>query len=264
MLPPSTQYAIKQLSPPGLPSKSEENQILIDAFPSYFKFKHNTFDLEPGTGLCVNISRFNHSCLPNCCRQYIPDHKIMLISAGLKINPGDELTICYTEKNLVDGYKMHQQSIYDNWGFLCKCIACKETTDGNEKTTSTTRNDAINNDKNNTLQNTLVKISKMDQLLGKLANSRKPQLAYNVGVKLLKLYEQIPIRTFHFQRTYHDMYQLSILKKETLKQAELHLKKTVEYYEYLLGGSNPECIELQTIKKYLKHPKSHPLYLALE
>ena len=241
--PPGVKQAVAKLSPEGTPTDSEDEKILLEAFPAYFKFKHNTFDLEPGTGLCIHTSRFNHSCIANCCRQYIADQKLMVVSAGLLINVGDEMTICYTEKCMVDGFEKHRQSMHDTWGFSCNCKACNDEDD---------------------LQATLVKLAKMDRLLGSLAEQKKAKLAHNVGKKMLAIYEKAPIRSFHFQRTYYDMFQMAILQKETLSHAQECLETALQYYEYLLGGSKPECEELQTIRKYIENIESHPLYLALE
>ena len=241
--PPGVKQAVANLSPEGTPTDLQSDKILLDAFPAYFKFKHNTFDLEPGTGLCIHTSRFNHSCIANCCRQYIADQKVMVVSAGLPIDVGDEMTICYTEKCMVDGFDKHRQSIHENWGFYCSCKACKNEQD---------------------LQTTLVKIAKMDRLLGSLAENRKAKLAHNVGKKMLELYKKAPIRSFHFQRTYYDMFQMTILQTETLHLAQDCLGSALQYYEYLLGGSKPECEELQTIRKYIENIEAHPLYLALE
>ena len=167
----------------------------------------------------------------------------MVVSAGLHIDVGDEMTICYTEKCIVDDFDNHRRSMYDTWGFNCNCKACNNEDD---------------------LQTTLVKLAKMDRLLGSLAEQKKAKLAHNVGKKMLEIYEKAPIRSFHFQRTYYDMFQMAILQKETLSHAQKCLEAALRYYQYLLGGSKPECEELQTIRKYAENIESHPLYLALE
>ena len=147
-VPPGVKQAVANLSPEGTPTDSEDEKILLEAFPAYFKFKHNTFDLEPGTGLCIHISRFNHSCIANCCRQYIADQKLMVVSAGLHIDVGDEMTICYTEKCIVDDFDNHRH----------QCMTRGDSTAKHATTRMTYRQRS--------------KIGKMDRLLGSLAEQK--------------------------------------------------------------------------------------------
>ena len=240
--PASIQHAVMALVPQDMP-ESEDDKILLDAFPAYFKFKCNTFDIDPvGIGICITASRFNHSCLPNCGRQYLADQELMLISAAVPIKAGEELTIRYTEEHLAQNFEAHRDFIMSNWGFRCMCRVCSSET----------------------LQETLVKIAKMDRLLFALGNNGKEKEAYALGEKLLALYADIDIQPIHWQRTYFDMFQMAVLRKSTLGDAQKCIDKSLEYCILTIGGSKPESAELRQLRAYAANLETHPLYLTLE
>jgi hypothetical protein len=111
---PSVQAAILALHPNDK-DPPEHIKLLGGEVVRYWT--GNQFGLEPGSGLCVTASRFNHDCLPNCGRYYVKDHGLMVISAGQTITAGDELTISYTAKIYTEGFERFQAYIMDAWGF---------------------------------------------------------------------------------------------------------------------------------------------------
>ena len=73
-----------------------------------------------GVGLFAKAALLNHSCHPNCVATF---HGTTLqITATETIQPGDELTISYTEL-LRPSYK-RKEDLWEQYGFDCQCRNC--------------------------------------------------------------------------------------------------------------------------------------------
>ena len=80
-LPESVKDAIVALHPAAL-SIVANDLTLVQISPGTLQYKYNRFSLDDDgvrSGLCVVASRFNHACVPNCGRFFIPDHELMII-----------------------------------------------------------------------------------------------------------------------------------------------------------------------------------------
>uniref|UniRef100_A0A3Q3BAR3 [histone H3]-lysine(4) N-trimethyltransferase n=1 Tax=Kryptolebias marmoratus TaxID=37003 RepID=A0A3Q3BAR3_KRYMA len=76
---------------------------------------------ELGVGLYPSLSLLNHDCRPNCVMVF-EGTKIQL-RAVQDINPGDELTISYTETlSLTED---RQKQLEDQYHFVCRCQRCE-------------------------------------------------------------------------------------------------------------------------------------------
>ena len=93
------------------------NNIMSNAFGTIHDDRVNLY---------LNISRINHSCLPNCeaIQKYdeLFDHYTNTVIATRNINIGDEILYNYLHDNMP--YNKRQAKLYQNWGFTCKCIKC--------------------------------------------------------------------------------------------------------------------------------------------
>ncbi|GKY98779.1 hypothetical protein MPSEU_000834100 [Mayamaea pseudoterrestris] len=78
-------------------------------------------EMEPGTGLWLTESMFNHSCVPNCTWQQIGDH--IFIRSTRPISSGEELSVTYVPHQ--DTYS-ERVAAFGRWGtgFECKCEWC--------------------------------------------------------------------------------------------------------------------------------------------
>lgn len=95
------------------------NTIGIDIDPNQQSTKMSS--PESGIGLYLLTSFINHDCDPNAFIHF-PDDHTMHLSPLKPINPGDEITISYTDttKDLVD----RRSQLFENYGFNCECKKC--------------------------------------------------------------------------------------------------------------------------------------------
>jgi len=92
----------------------------------------NMFRIPPEEGIAFNsavfvgLSRFNHSCVPNCEQSWDPKRGEMHIYAHADIPAGEELCICYMEVRAPT--KERRDHLEAAHGFLCGCPACTGAT----------------------------------------------------------------------------------------------------------------------------------------
>jgi len=72
--------------------------------------------------LCVTISRFNHSCAPNCEHSWHETLGKVRLYATRDVLAGEELTYSYINPFLSRAQRLRQ--LQDHWGFTCACKAC--------------------------------------------------------------------------------------------------------------------------------------------
>eukprot|EP00029_Vermamoeba_vermiformis_P008056 TRINITY_DN3663_c0_g1_i1.p1 TRINITY_DN3663_c0_g1~~TRINITY_DN3663_c0_g1_i1.p1 ORF type:complete len:264 (-),score=65.89 TRINITY_DN3663_c0_g1_i1:45-836(-) len=75
--------------------------------------------------LNYRTSFINHSCRPNACF-YLDQNMRVKIYAVEKIEPGQEITLCYKQQILVQPLEMRKQWLKTNWFFDCTCVKCTE------------------------------------------------------------------------------------------------------------------------------------------
>ena len=81
--------------------------------------------------LCIQISRFNHSCKPNALHSEFNE-----VWAVCNIKAGQEITISYKEDGLfgLRTTQNRQEILLQTWGFACKCEFCQESDDDQQTT----------------------------------------------------------------------------------------------------------------------------------
>lgn len=103
---------ISQLWPRG--------DLIMNKFSLGERIRKNSFGGERN-GMCLlyNIPSFiNHSCASN---SLFHDHNGVLVAFS-PIKAGDEITICYSQRDTVEERRAHLVSGY---GFTCKCSLCE-------------------------------------------------------------------------------------------------------------------------------------------
>ncbi|CAK9079129.1 unnamed protein product [Durusdinium trenchii] len=91
-----------------------------------------SFVTAQGPEQCVfeRISRLNHSCEPNV-RLLPAGPKQLLVVAAVDIREGEELCICYPERNILPMlHFLHAPTSWrrrtlERWQFLCRCVRCE-------------------------------------------------------------------------------------------------------------------------------------------
>jgi hypothetical protein len=238
---PTVQAAIASLS------REESTNLEMRAFEDKFGvgpmvYKRNSFGLEPGSGLFVNASRFNHSCMPNCNRYYVHDHKLMVISAGKDIACGDELLISYTREFLKAGFEIFQKHMMGAWGFQCTCHACSDLS----------------------VFTKLVQIERSDDKIMQLGSTGKEKEAFRVGQEIIRLCDEVEATPAQYHRTFYDMFQMAVMQKQTLHIAKECAQKSLANWEISIGGSKKEPSEITRARKWVETPQEHRLYLHLD
>ncbi|KAH6676847.1 hypothetical protein B0J14DRAFT_616227 [Halenospora varia] len=90
-------------------------------------------DLEHSSGVWIQASYINHSCMANCRRSFIGDMQI--VRATQNMTPNTELVFPYKSiPTSHEDYKTKQDK-FKQWGFICDCLLCKEAKNLDKKTT---------------------------------------------------------------------------------------------------------------------------------
>ncbi|KAF9522895.1 hypothetical protein CPB83DRAFT_776395 [Crepidotus variabilis] len=79
-------------------------------------------DVEMHRGVFLKMSRCNHSCGPNAVWRWDPESFSLILTAIRYINPGEEITIAYTNVSL----PQHERrfNLRRSFGFRCACEWC--------------------------------------------------------------------------------------------------------------------------------------------
>ena len=77
-------------------------------------------------GVCLKMSRFNHSCRPNAQYFWNVDTNTRDVRALRKIKRGEEITLCYFP-TMIGSREERQTQLKDSFNFDCNCGACDLT-----------------------------------------------------------------------------------------------------------------------------------------
>ncbi|KAK4442758.1 SET domain-containing protein [Podospora aff. communis PSN243] len=88
--------------------------------------KTNSFTVKIGgkshMALFPRVSRINHACKPSAITRFDEQSLSMTIRAVRNIEPGEEITLSYTDFGL--SFHERQQQLKAKWGFDCDCSIC--------------------------------------------------------------------------------------------------------------------------------------------
>ena len=196
-------------------------------------FDTNLVRINPAggdSGIFINFSRANHSCLGNCEHEFLEDHGAMIMIASRDIKAGDEICFSY-----LDGAKAkdRKQKLIDNWGFECKCKACLD----------------------DSLSAKMELIDLLDARLFEEIKKGETAKCLKIGEQLMKLYDQLDASERFYCRTYFDLYQAAIQKKEFYNLAVQFIEKA---YETSLAYYGYQHEAVRNNKALLANPSSHP------
>merc|ERR1719234_3024648 len=96
-----------------------ENISKQNAFEVWGIFETNTFH----NGVCLKMSRFNHSCRSNAQYFWNEDTNTRDIRALRKIKEGEEITVNYISA-LLGPRDERRKILKDKYNFDCNCEAC--------------------------------------------------------------------------------------------------------------------------------------------
>lgn len=81
--------------------------------------------------LCLELSRFNHSCSPNLEQSWDQEAGQVRLVAAEPVKAGEELFTHYVELRL--HREERRQQLHENYGFWCDCKACSEPSEGSDR-----------------------------------------------------------------------------------------------------------------------------------
>lgn len=115
---------------PGLNTLREYQSLLA-------AFRNNNFDIgDNNQAVFREISRLNHSCVPNTQGNFNTNINAFTIHSLRPIEAEEEITVSYLEV-FATVLKTRQSALYGNYGFECVCPACdmskKRARDGERK-----------------------------------------------------------------------------------------------------------------------------------
>ena len=78
-------------------------------------------------GVCLKMSRFNHSCRPNAQRFWNEDTDTRDLRALRKIKQGEEITLSYSVNLGIESRERRRSELKEDFNFNCNCKACDLT-----------------------------------------------------------------------------------------------------------------------------------------
>eukprot|EP00435_Cladocopium_sp_Y103_P055682 s664_g18.t1 len=81
--------------------------------------------------LCLELSRFNHSCSPNLEQSWDQDAGQVRLVAAEPVKAGEELFTHYVELRL--HREERRQQLLENYGFWCECKACSNWSEESDR-----------------------------------------------------------------------------------------------------------------------------------
>ena len=136
-------------------------------------------------GICLSISRVNHSCDPNAINYYDLETKTMILHAARNIAKGEEITISYTEfldpscTGLKSEHTQHTKILQDQYNIMCpdNC-ACKKGV----------ALDRLN--KSNALEKAM-----MDAFNAAETEEKQSEVLYGPAMEFIRFHNDSPLRT---------------------------------------------------------------------
>ncbi|KAI0965166.1 hypothetical protein F4678DRAFT_453665, partial [Xylaria arbuscula] len=226
-------------------AKEEQRQFLSlhNNFPDQYAFagivKTNALPCGPGArtgGVYLQISRINHSCLPNCSNSWNDETNCETIHAIKDILAGEELTISY---DLGDTASLRQARLQSNFGFNCQCELC--TLPPEELQTSDRRRRQI---------------QQLDQKIGDgSAMMTKPLVSLQASQALLKvLIEEYGSHDMPLiPRVYYDAFQIVISHGDQAR-AKVFAERSYKTRVACEGEDSPAS---KKAKALMQNPSSH-------
>lgn len=186
-----------------------------------------------GTGslICPVISRFNHSCAPNCQHAWDEAAGLERVFACRDIEVGEELCICYID--IVKPRDERQRELSVRYGFTCACTACS--------------------DANRLSDRRRAKIAELDSKVMQVGGVNQKQ-ALGMVQDILDKYDEEGIHNLSLRaRACYDAFQLALALRD-LRGAKKWIGMAHQYYSLGEGPENPSTLRMLA---FVKDPKSH-------
>jgi hypothetical protein len=228
-----------------LPSESQEsfrslhnNYALEDPkHPLSGIVRSNAYPLGAGAevgGVFPDISRINHSCLPNTVQYWNPLLEKQTIYAVRKITSGDEITTSYHE----GGPSTERKKILkEHFGFECTCEICSLPTEALSES-----------------DERLAKAQTLDSTIGDAKKIHfEPEEVMKCCRTLFQIYEKEGVKDGRLSRLYWDLFQMCNMHGD-LARARCFAKY---YCDSKKIAEGPDSVNVLEAKPYVKSPGKH-------
>jgi len=177
--------------------------------------------------LCEELSRFNHSCSPNCEHSWNEETKIMNVYASVDIPCGKELCIHYID---VRAIRLERITELQQYGFSCCCDICEEPDASSDKRR--------------------LRMQKLVQITAQVG-ATEPLLALDMVAEALRLYddEGLAIQSFRMNASFY-AYQLALQMRDT-ELARTWARMAYEHSILCNGPNHPSSSALCAIVEQL-------------
>mmetsp|Transcript_61898 Transcript_61898/g.200568 ORF Transcript_61898/g.200568 Transcript_61898/m.200568 type:complete len:226 (+) Transcript_61898:280-957(+) len=192
---------------------------------------------SPDGVVCVAMSRFNHSCDPNCEGSWNEACGERRIYASRDVTAGEELCIFYSDVRAP--WEERREELLLRYGFGCHCAAC-----------ASTGSDTGSSDRRRT------RMLELDSEIGRVG-AADPEQGLLCARELLNLYDEEGLHTQSFRkRACFFMFQLSLLRRD-LEEARHWAQRAWKYSELSFGADHSDT---QLLSKFARDPSAHPAW----
>jgi hypothetical protein len=206
--------------------------------------RSNAYPLGAGAevgGVFPDISRINHSCLPNTVQYWNPMLEKQTIYAVRKIPAGTEITTSYHEGGPSSDRK---KILKDHFGFECSCEICSLPVD-----------QLADSDK---------RLKRAQELDGTIGNGKKmhfePDDVMKCCRELFNIYEKEGAKDGRLSRLYYDCFQMCNMHGD-LARARCFAKYYCDTKKIAEGADSINVLET---KPFVKNPQKHSSFGSTE
>lgn len=179
--------------------------------------------------LCKTVSRFNHSCLPNCEQFWDESTGFEKLFAAKDISKGEELCISYVEPFLTAAQR--RQVFQDRYAFQLPPASNENESDNRRE--------------------------RLEELVSSFSRGCSPDAEKGTAeaTELLNLCDEggLAMQAFRAQACYHAFQCLLLAGR--LQDSTEWIKRACYHLELCRGKEDPDCVEL---RRYAEDPSSHP------
>jgi SET domain len=217
---------------PSLDDKIRANGVSVATSPN-----------DKTSGLFLTFSRVNHDCVGNSDHYFDHQHGVQVLVANDDIPAGTEITFPYTRTG--------KQRLEDlEWrGFTCACRACGDS------------QEEAKDDDWGWKVNRIVELEKNINSLNSKSQDIHREQAVQSAKAMLDLYAELGVSDREYARTHYDLFQILVLREQSLDQAHSHITKAYQHALRFCGYEGHEIV--QQFRHYRNHPESHGNYRAI-
>ena len=195
-------------------------------------------DASITNGLFVTMSRVNHDCYGNTDHYYSERLKVKILVANREIERGEEVTFSYVPNKKSAARKGILLAVY---GFDCTCSVCTDET--------------------KEVETAFERAKELDDSIMTLVGLGKIDPAVRKGKALVAIYDKYDMSSWLYHRTYYDLFQVTIAKRQRQKEAEQFIQKAFQAVLDYTGDADDDVVQRMQI--FVTSPTSHRNFAAL-